>query len=121
MKKSYFKILSFILIVFIITLNNVYAYGDGLDENFLNQMQNGTVDTNVEKVVERVYGTIATIIKVVAVAGVMYTGVKYMMAGPGDKGAIKQSLIYLVIGTIFVFAADAIIGFVLDIGTDVIK
>ena len=52
--------------------------------------------------------------------GVVYAGVKYMMAGAGDKGAIKQNLIYIVLGAIFVYGADAIIGLVIKSGAEII-
>ena len=36
-------------------------------------------------------------------AGIVINGLRYMYAGSQDKGKIKQSLIYIIIGTILVF------------------
>lgn len=122
MKKN--KILYITFLLFLIAefvLNNVYGFGNGFDKNFYNEIKNNSsVDTNVENVIVKVYGTISVIIKVIALGGVVYAGVKYMMAGAGDKGAIKQNLIYIVMGTIFVYGADAIIRFVIKSGTEII-
>ena len=122
MKKN--KILYIAFLLFLIAefvLNNVYGFGNGFDKNFYNEIKNNSsVDTNVENVIVKVYGTISVIIKVIALGGVVYAGVKYMMAGAGDKGAIKQNLIYIVMGTIFVYGADAIIRFVIKSGTEII-
>lgn len=122
MKKN--KILYITFFIFFIAgfiWNNVYSFGNGLDKSFYNEIKNNSsVDANVENVIVKVYGTISVIIKVIALGGVVYAGVKYMMAGAGDKGAIKQNLIYIVLGAIFVYGADAIIGLVIKSGAEII-
>lgn len=123
MKKARIFMMIFImLIMFLGITNTVFALGDGFDASIFNQINDGAnVDPRFEGLAERIYGTIATIIKVVAMFGVVYTGVKYMTAGAGDKAAIKQTLIYVVIGTIFVFAADAVIGLLIKGGNGIIQ
>lgn len=113
MKNSRKIIMLFLFLMMALTITHeVYALGGAFDSSIYNQIANGQVSTEVSDFGERVYGTIMTVLKVAAVGGVAFTGVKYMMAGSGDKGKIKDSLIYVVIGTIFVFGADAIINFV---------
>ncbi len=115
MKKLY-MVLGVIFIIFLIEscFYNVYALGGEFSENIYNEFNNGDVNQGIQNVGIRIYGTIALIIKVVAVAGVVYTGYRYMTAGAGDKGLMKQTLIWVIVGAIFVFSADAIVNFVID-------
>lgn len=119
MKKNIYLII-LLFAIFSLTFNQIYAFENGFDENFFNQIDDGNINSDIEGVIWKVYGTIASILKVIAVCGVVFTGVKYMMAGAGDKGAIKQTLIYVLIGTIFVFSADAIINFVINGSLEII-
>lgn len=115
MKKARIFMMIFImLIMFLGITNTVFALGEGFDGSIFNQVNNGQVEAHVANVGERIYGTISTILKVLAMGGVVYTGVKYMMAEADAKGQMKTGLIYVVIGTVFVFAADAIIRLVIN-------
>ena len=112
-----------VLLVFIlfVSINEIYALGGGFNTTLFKQFQtSGSVDGKISTVAERIYATISIIIKTIALAGVVITGVKYMMAGATEKSTIKQTLIYLIIGTVFVFAADTIINLVISSGNDII-
>lgn len=101
-----------LVISLIFTSNNVFAtLGNGFDEGIYNQVTSEGA-TDLDKPLFRILHTIITLLQVCAMAGVVITGVKYMYAGSEDKGKIKQTLIWLVIGSIFVFAAPAIITFI---------
>lgn len=116
MKKARIFMMIFImLIMFLGITNTVFALGDGFNKDIFNKVNNGSVDTNVESLGIRIYGTVFTILRVLAVCGVVYTGVKYMYAGANDKGQMKSTLIYVVIGTILVFATKGIIDFIIKL------
>ncbi len=123
-RKGIVILISFVLLSLIIIGNRyVYALGEGFDANIFNNVTgNGTLDTNstISKAGLKVYSTIATIIQVIAVGGVVFTGYKYMAASAQDKGNIKQTLIYVVIGTVLVFAATNIIKFILEASNSII-
>ena len=49
----------------------------------------------------------------------MVNGVRYMYASSNDKAKIKQSLIFVVIGTIFIFATDVVVRIVVGSWGDI--
>lgn len=110
------NVLKFIFLGFVISLfltsSNVFAtLGNGFNEGLYNQVTSEGA-TDLDKPVFKIMHTIMILLQVCAMAGVVITGVKYMYAGSEDKGKIKQTLIWLVIGSIFVFAAPSIITFI---------
>ena len=94
--------------------NNVYAeFGSGLDTTIYGEVTANDDDAGeLMQPVGRVLATVVLILQICAVAGVVFMGVKYMYAASEDKAKIKQTLIWLIIGTIFVFAAPTIINFI---------
>ncbi len=119
MKKFKFMFIIFVF-MFILCgiLTSIYALGGDLEEGVIHELQseNNNINRDIGQVGYKIYGTIMIVIQVIAVAGVVYTGYKYMIAGANEKGEIKQTLIYMIIGTIFVFAADSIIKFIINAG-----
>ena len=116
--KNISKILIALSIVYISTIyiNMIFAtgLGDGFDNSIFNQISGGEVDQNIQNVAQKIYATVSLIIRIIAVAGVAFTGYKYMSSDGNSKGQIKQTLIYVIIGTVFVFTADAVIKFVIN-------
>ena len=99
--------------IIIISTKVVFAnntLGNGLNGSVLTNVTKN--DTNFSKKFEtpicNVYETIYTIMRVLCVAGIVIQGVRYMYAAGDAKAKIKQSLIYIIIGTIFVFGAGLI-------------
>lgn len=112
MKKSIFSITFLILLLF--GINIVYAeLGDGTTDKLgVVTQENNTIATQFDGAFNTIFGTILTILKVLAVAGVVITGVRYMYAGPADKGQIKQSLIYIILGALLVFGTDIVVNLI---------
>ena len=114
MKNKFLKF-TFLLFMFVITLNTTFAaLGNGINKGVLDDVtsEDESIFTAFKTPINNVFGTILTILKVVAVAGIMITGVKYMYAGPSDRGQIKQSLIYIIIGTILVFGVEVVVNLI---------
>lgn len=121
MRKNLIKtlLLVFMPIIIIITQNIVYAtLGGQLDTGIYNQVTSEQA-TELDNTLYKIAGTVITILQVAAMAGVVVTGVKYMYAGSEDKGKIKQTLIWVVVGAIFVFAAPKIINLITGAGNGV--
>lgn len=121
MRKNLIKtlLLIFMPIIIIITQNIVYAtLGGQLDTGIYNQVTSEQA-TELDNTLYKIAGTVITILQVAAMAGVVVTGVKYMYAGSEDKGKIKQTLIWVVVGAIFVFAAPKIINLITGAGNGV--
>lgn len=127
--KKILKFMNIVLFITIIvaTLSDVYAaLGEGLDENVLDGVTKNdtTVVGKLDTQINKVFGTIMNICKILGVAGIVVNGVRYMYASSNDKAKIKQSLIFVVIGTVFIFAADIVVKIITgswgDISNDLI-
>lgn len=113
--KVLFNIISILTIMFM-ACNVVYAaLGDGFNQGIFGETTKDVSNASITKyksAVRKVLGTVFMILKILAFAGVVFTGVKYMTAGAESKGKIKQTLIWVVAGVIFVFGAEAVVNFV---------
>lgn len=107
-------VLSFALLMFVVINTSVLALGDGLNETILNDVtdENYNLNANVLKPVKSAYSTIYTVFQIIGMGGIVYMGVKYMYAGSDDKAQIKKTLIWVVVGVLFLFAAPSIIDFI---------
>lgn len=76
----------------------------------------GTVDTGVKKV----WGTVTTIVQILAFAAVVFAGLRYMFASADQKADIKKGLGMLAIGAILVFAASTVVKFVVSAANEII-
>lgn len=123
MKKICLKIgviLGILALGIILNLECVNAtLGQGFDTGVYNQVTSEQA-TELDDTLYKVVSTIVLILQIAAMAGVVITGVKYMYAGAQDKAKIKQTLIWLIVGAIFVFAAPKVIQFVIDAGNNVL-
>lgn len=95
--------------------------GNGLNSNVLNDVtkQDNTLFNKLNSPINKVYGSFMLICKILGVAGIMVNGVRYMYASSNDKAKIKQSLIFVVIGTIFIFATDVVVRIVVGSWGDI--
>lgn len=122
MKKHLKKIACVLFFITMICIQTVSAdLGNGLDDDLLTNVtqNNNKITAKFEDTFSNVFGTIFSILKVLGVAGIVVTGVKYMYASGNDKGQIKQSLIYVVIGTLFIFGADIVVKFIEEVWINV--
>lgn len=62
-----------------------------------------------------IYNTIMYIVNVAAIGGIIYIGIKYMMAGADGKAEMKLKLIPVIMGIIMVYGTLNLINFILDI------
>src|SRR5690625_4734791 len=114
LKERILKIGFVFILIYVISNTYIFAtLGSGLNESLYNQVANEG-NTALDNTISKVGSTIFLILQIAAVGGVVYTGVKYMYASSNDKAKIKETLIWLIIGTIFVFAAPAVINFITD-------
>ena len=64
--------------------------------------------------------TVLTVLQILAIAAVVFAGVKYMFAAADQKAEIKNGMIGLVVGAILVFAASTIVQFIINAANEVI-
>lgn len=65
--------------------------------------------------VNNVLGVIKTIGYVVAIAMVMFAGIKYLMAGVGEKAKVKEMLFPMLAGAVLIAGAVTIVDWVFGI------
>lgn len=127
------KIISLILFSFVainIFLNsNIFAVdkttavGTGFNPGFIDTNQKNPLDYNqdIKGVVNRITSTVITVLQILAVAGVVMCGVKYMITSADQKADIKKSMISVVIGCVIVFATSTVVQFIINAFDQTIK
>ena len=74
----------------------------------------------VDTVVKNVWSTVFIIVQILAVAAVVFAGLRYMFASADAKADIKRSMGMLAVGAILVFAATTILQFVVKAAKETI-
>lgn len=80
-----------------------------------NQTGSGTMNTAVQKM----WASVLLILQILAVAAIVFAGVRYMFASADEKADIKKQMIILVIGAVLVFAASTIISIIVNVTNDI--
>lgn len=107
--KKLLKILPIMLII-CLALNSVFALTVPGSAAELAGEQKGVDGVNTAS--QKVWATIMNILQILAIAAVVFAGVRYMFASADQKADIKKSMIVLVIGAVLVFAATGILKFI---------
>ncbi len=113
MKKFMLRVMPIVLVALFVVAPTVWGVYDPLAGNPNQSIS--TVDTAVQKV----WGTVLTVLQVCAVAALVFAGVKYMFASAEGKADIKNGMIGLVIGAILVFGASAVIKMIISASEEV--
>lgn len=112
------KIIPFILMLLVIFSTNVRAeqLGQGLNSSLLTEVtnENTGISSKFDDTFSKIFGTIFLVLKTVGVLGIVIEGVRYMYAGAQSKAKIKQNLLWIVVGTVFIFGADIVLGLIID-------
>lgn len=75
-------------------------------------------NTDYPNYVQDVWSNVLDIVRIIAFAGIIFLGIKFIFAAPSGKADIKSSLIPVLIGCIFVFASSTIVKLVIDISNE---
>ena len=115
---KFIKVLS-IMLVICIAVTSVYAtitVPKGTDIKDDNRAA-----TNVTGTAKNIWSTVVTIVQILAVAAVVFAGLRYMFASADQKADIKKSMGILAIGAVLVFGATLIIQLVGSATTSVLN
>lgn len=93
--KKIISIISIITLVF--SLSAVYA----VDPNDISATSISALDSASGAII----GALQVVATVVAIAMLLFVGIKFMMAAPGEKANLKGALIPYIVGAILIFAA----------------
>lgn len=117
--KKMLKVLAVVAIVLVVafTMTSVFAIDVPTDAELVGD---ATGSTAVTGAANRVWKTVITIIQILAVAAVVFAGLRYMFASAEDKADIKKSMMILVIGAVLVFAATTILGFIQTAANEIV-
>lgn len=63
---------------------------------------------------QNVWATVVTIVQILAIAAVVFAGLRYMFASADQKADIKKSMGVLAIGAVLVFGATVVLKFIQD-------
>lgn len=108
------KIVPILLVV--VVLFAPIASANGITVNMpSNTGSIGKIDTAAGNI----WGTIQTVVQILAIAAVIIAGVRYMFASANDKADIKKQTMFLVFGSLLVFAAVPVINFIISIANQV--
>lgn len=106
--KKMVKILPIVMVMCIV-LTSVFAVDVPTDA------PTGSVAGSVTTVAGNVWATIASVIQLLAIAAVVFAGLKYMFASADSKADIKKGLGILALGAAMVFGSVTILRMFSDI------
>lgn len=111
------KILSLLMILTVIYMCvGTIVYGN-ISSNF--PTGSGSIN-KVDKSVKKVWGTVTTVVQVLAFSAVIFAGLRYMFAAADQKADIKKGLSILFLGAVLVFASSTVVKFVINVANDVL-
>ena len=93
------KLLSIILVMAMV-LSLSFCYADINLDNY-----KGSDIDDLDKAGNAVVGVMQVVATVVAIAMLLFVGIKFMMAAPAEKANLKGALIPYIVGAILIFAA----------------
>ena len=117
MRKRIHTYFLYILVLYMVIFSlsmfrSVFGFGDGFTPGVVPDVERVT---GLDDPVYKVWSTISLILKILAIAGVIITGIRYMFSTFDTKSKIKESLPTLIIGIVIVFAATLVIDFVITV------
>lgn len=114
MKKNIVKVLSLVLVIVLcFSFAAVFGFSnDGSNDGVKIPTGGNVTATGLDNLGGIIIGVLQTVAGIVAVSVLIFVGIKYLLASPGEKANIKGSLIPYVIGAVLIFAAVPILGII---------
>lgn len=106
------KIMSVLVILVALVAFVAPVFGVTFNQDVLAGAKNA--DNSVSTLVNNIWGTVALVVQVLAIACVVFAGLRYMFASADAKADIKKQTIILVVGAVLVFGATWIIQIIAD-------
>ena len=110
MKKNIIKILTIILMLFMLANITGFVYADGINPGDFSGIYTKTGVSDLDDKT----GKILNVVQIVGTSvSLLVLGMRYMLSSPNEKATIKEKLIPYVIGTIIFFAASNLVAIVI--------
>lgn len=110
------KLMKIIPVVLVVCMVLTVVFAD-VSTNF---PTGGSGIGNVNTAARKIWGTVLTVVQILAFAAIVFSGVRYMFASADQKADIKKSMGILAIGAILVFAASSLVQFIVNAANDVL-
>lgn len=108
-------IITLVLLVCFFPFSVVFGtLGDGFNENLITEKPLEGNQVNIENTANGIVGNIVYVVQVLAVAGVVIMGVRYMFSSAEKRADIKKDSINIIIGLVIVFATSFVIKLIVD-------
>ena len=117
-KKIFLRVLPIVLVLMVVVSTNVFGFGS-FNTNQMQNLGNGSSIASADKAVNKIWGTVTLILQILAVAAIVFAGVRYMFASADGKADIKKQTIGLIVGAVLVFGATMIVNFIVSVTSDV--
>lgn len=117
-KKIFLRVLPIVLVLMVVVSTNVFGFGS-FNTNQMQNLGNGSSIASADKAVNKIWGTVTLILQILAVAAIVFAGVRYMFASADGKADIKKQTIGLIVGAVLVFGASMIVNFIVSVTSDV--
>lgn len=105
--KVIIKTLSILFVLMLVITTNVFASGP-----ISTSISTGGKIDSLDGAVSNVWGSITTIVQVLAFTAIIFAGLRYMFASADTRADIKKQMAILMIGAILVFATSTVVQFV---------
>lgn len=119
-KKIFLRVLP-VLMVFMVMFTiagNFLLAAEPISTDF-NKMAGGNASTKLDNTAKNIWASVTLILQILAVAAIVFAGVRYMFASADAKADIKKQMIILVLGAVLVFAASTIINIIVKVTNEV--
>lgn len=118
MKKFMLRVMPIVLVALVVLAGPVFgAFDQNIVDNIMNQQATGNT---VKNTANGIWGTVLTVLRILAVAAIVFAGVRYMFASADQKADIKKGMIYLVLGAVLVFAASTVVSLIINTAEEVL-
>ena len=107
--KKLIKILPVVMVVCMV-VTSVFAIDVPSSGSALTGGQTGA--SEITGAAQNIWATVITIVQILAVAAVVFAGLRYMFASADQKADIKKSMGVLAIGAVLVFGATVVLQFI---------
>lgn len=116
--KKFNKVLTMLVVLVAMVAFVAPVFGVNFDPDILDNAN--AANNQVSNVVNNVWGTVALVVQVLAIACVVFAGLRYMFASADAKADIKRQTIILVVGAVLVFGATYIIDLIANVTDDIL-
>lgn len=113
MKKNIIKILTMILMLFMLANITSLVYADEIDPSDFSSIYSKTGVTDLDEKTGKILNVVQIVGTSVSLVALLVLGMRYMLSSPNEKASIKEKLIPYVIGTIIFFAASNLVAIVI--------